>query len=170
MRHSRGTIIERSGIFYVRYYTDDSANGSRKATARLCAVDKEHWFMRRKGKLVVSDAVKQARDRAMLEVNASRGQLRKSDLTVQEFWNEVYVPSWKDRKLRSSTINGYTKTWTTYLDDHLGGVKLSEYGTADATRFLTQIVKKRDLGRNTLAHVRALMSAIFAHAVSLGII
>ena len=170
MRHSRGTIIERSGVFYVRYYTDDSGNGSRKATVRLCAVDKEHWFERRKRKLIVSDAVKQLRDKVMVEVNASRGQLRKSDLTVQEFWDEVYVPSWKDRKLRSSTTRGYEKTWTTYVQDHLANFKLSEYRTADVTQFLTHLVRKRDLNRNTIAHVRALMSALFAHAVSLGII
>jgi len=174
MRHSRGTIIERSNILYVRYYTDDSENGSRKATARLCAVDKEHWFERRKRKLIVSDAVKQLRDQVMLEVNRKRGQHTNHDMTVQEFWDQVYVPSWADRQLRSSTRRGYEKTWSTYVQAHLGKRRLAEYATKDATNFLTQLVRRGKRGdglsQTTHAHVKALMSAVFAHAVSLGLI
>ena len=168
MRYQRGTIIERSGVFYVRYYTDDGT----KTTTRLCTVDKEHWFERRRKKLIVADSVKQLRDRVMLEVNARRGRSMPggASTTVQDFWDETYVPWWKDRKLRASTMRGYEKTWTTYVQDHLGPRKLGEYRTVDATQFLTRLVKDRNLNRNTLAHVRALMSVLFAHAVSLGLI
>src|SRR5262245_55958326 len=110
MRHQKGTIIERSNAFYVRYYTDDSENGSRKVTVKLCNADQDHWSRRRGKKTVYSDSIKQLRDEHMLAVNSTRGTAHASQharsLTIGEFWKKTFKPSWTDRKLRESTIDG----------------------------------------------------------------
>jgi integrase len=171
-RHQKGSLIVKSEKFYVRFYTTDTDNGSQKVMAYLCDVDKEHWYERRRNKLAVSDQVKQLRDQFMLKVNANRGvpQTRVGNPTVGEFWDQTFKPSLTVRGLRPSTILGYDKIWNGDLKSHLEKWKVREYRTPTASRFLTALATERNLGRNTLSHVRACMSSIFSHAVNHGLI
>lgn len=171
-RHQKGSLIVKGDKFYVRFYTEDTENGSKKVMAFLCDVDQEHWHERRRKKLIVSDKVKLLRDQFMLKVNANRGvaTTTRGNPTVGEFWEQTFKPSFGPRGLRASTVHGYDKTWNLYVKAHLEKWKVREYRTPTASRFLTSLVTDKNLGRNTLSHVRACMSSIFAHAVNHGLI
>jgi len=172
MRHQRGQLIVKGSKFYVRYYTENTDNGSKKVMRFLCDVDKEHWHERRRRRLVVSDAVRRAHDQFMLKVNENRGVTATAvgNPTVGEFWEETFKPSFAARGLRPSTVHGYEKTWDLYVKHHLEKWKVREYRTPTGSRFLTSLATEKKLGRNTLSHVRACMSSIFAHAVNHGLI
>lgn len=168
-RHQHGTIIQRSGKFYVRY---TGADGARPIIF-LAVKDADHWTRRRKKKLELSDKLEAARDRVMSAVNARLGaspDRNASSMTVGEFWEKSFVPSWTDRKLASSTVSGYQSVWDYYLEPHLAKRILCQYTTPDASRFLTSLVTERDLNSNSLAHCRALMSNLFSHAQNHGLI
>jgi len=64
---------------------------------------------------------------------------------------------------RPATENGYKKIWNKHLKGHFGSKKLADYRPYHATRFLGQIAAT--MTGHSVAHVRALMSCILAHAV-----
>jgi integrase len=159
IRNQAGQIIERSGAFYVRYYTADR----KRVTYRLCVKDAKHHD-------VSSKAVKFLRDKHMLKINSEAGASSRTnprDVIVKEFWSDTYLP-WAKSNLRFSTVDGYEKTWKLYLEDRLGKRNLREYKTHEGSQLLTDLVPK--LGATTLQHVRSLASGIFTHAVNLGLI
>ncbi len=65
----------------------------------LCDVNREHWFERRRRKLVVSDEVKRLRDQLMLQVNSDRGVggAPQGNRTAGEFWEQTFKPSFAAR-------------------------------------------------------------------------
>jgi len=164
-RHQRGSIILRSKKFYVRYTVD-----GKKVAVFLCDEDRDHWARRRRGKLEVSASVQRKRDEQMLRVNDAHGARRPTQkrLTFTEFWSEYFVPSFGPRNLSPRTIKGYKETWTLYLEPSLKDRRLDEFHAPDVSQLLTRLVTEKDLGKNTLAHARALLSSIFAIAMSMG--
>lgn len=173
-RHQDGTIILRSNRFYVRY-----TDGDKKPIVFLAVKDADHWTRRRGKKLQLSDKLEASRERVMSAVNARQGNPASHNaisLTIGEFWDSEFLKSLKDRELAASTIAGYEKTWKFYLEPHLAKRKLAEYGTPDASKFLTRLATEKrkngakGLNSNTLDHCRALMSNIFALAVVHGLI
>jgi integrase len=96
-------------------------------------------------------------------------------MKVADFWRDIYLPWAKEvnprvgePNLRPSTLEGYRQVWSLHLIDHFGGVTLRAYETPTATEFLTSLAKTQ--GRNTIHHIRSLMSGIFKHALSQGYI
>jgi integrase len=65
---------------------------------------------------------------------------------------------------RFSTLRGYEYCWKLYVKHELAHRPLNSYRTIDASEFLTGLTTR--LNGNSLSHVRALMSGIFAHAVN----
>jgi len=164
-RNQAGQIIERSGVFYVRYYTGRLTEQEKpeRVTARLCVKDAKHNSRTCK-------VVKFIRDQYMVKINAEAGaapRMNPRDMTVTEFWDETYLP-WAEANLRASTVHGYKKTWNLYLKDGLGKRNLREYKTHEGSQLLTGHVSR--LRAVTLQHVRSLASGIFTHAVNLGLI
>jgi integrase len=150
-----GTVIERHDGHYLRYYVDGQDDERRKITELLCPLGTK------------STVVEIRRRKRMSEINQAQ---RKSapvptDLTIGEFWSETYFP-WVKHNRRASTSRGYEKLWTGYLEKDLALLSLKKYATTDATKFLTSLAPK--LGRNTLHHIKSLLSGVFAHAAALG--
>jgi integrase len=168
-RVQRGTIILKSNRFYCRYYAKGTGNASGKVQEYLCDVDADHWYRRRKGRLEVSHAVELKRAELMLKVNGSKNgdhSALSRNVTVEEFFESAYKPSWEARGLRGSTRYGYEKIWEIYVKPELGHLRLRAITTPMVTAFLTRLASK--LGRNSLSHARALLSAMYAFAVSAG--
>jgi integrase len=67
---------------------------------------------------------------------------------------------------RASTIRSYKDIWERHLKPHLGDIRMGEYRPSQATELLTKASGK--LGRNSVNHIRGLMSGIFSHATALG--
>jgi hypothetical protein len=80
--------------------------------------------------------------------------------TVAEYWGGTYLP-FAEKNLRHSTVHSHEDLWDRHIKPHFGDARLGRTG-ADATAFLTSLSAR--LGRNSVNHVRSLMSGIFSHA------
>jgi integrase len=89
-----------------------------------------------------------------------------SSMTVRDFVEEKYLPNVKHQK-SPSTYDGYRKMWKAHLKDRMG-MPLREFRTVDCETLLTQIVRRRDLGVRSIAHIKHLLSGIFRYAIRTG--
>jgi integrase len=122
-------------------------------------------------------ANKQAACNKANELHAEREKLAKQqgqqqeapptgNITIAEYAECEYLP-WAQRNKAASTYHCYRKIWNNPLKAHFGRRKLNEYRPYMATAFLGSLALVGQ-GRNTIAHTRAVMSGIFAHAVGGG--
>jgi len=75
----------------------------------------------------------------------------------------IYMPRVEKFK-RAATANGYRKIWNKHLREHFGTILLRDYRRGYATAFLTQLAEN-GMGKNSMNHIRSLMSGIFTWAV-----
>lgn len=73
------------------------------------------------------------------------------------------MPWIKDER-RASTSKGHHKIWINRLRDRVGGIRLREFRTVDASRMLRAIAKEKDLTKTTLQHIKSVLSTIFIYA------
>jgi integrase len=163
-KHQSGGIAERSGSFYLRYYVTHIKDGNpwrHRVAEFLCYKDDRH-------RTASSKAVKDLAAKRMAEVNSmDPARENPSDALVADFWEKTYLP-WCEKNLRASSVHGYKKLWKSVLKPHFAGRTLQQYKTADGSKLLTSLAER--MGRNSLSHVRGLSSAMFSHAVNLGLI
>ena len=88
--------------------------------------------------------------------------------TLKGFWEATYEPYIKESK-RYSTQVSYADLWARHLEPILGPMELPAIRTRDVSLLLTDLAKKGH-GRNSIAHVRSLISGILVHAVNLGLL
>jgi len=161
-----GSIIVRSGSFYIRYYTSER----KRVTKFLCYQDAKHPGPK-------SRAVQNLATKFMEPINSTVGDRRRQgdSVLVSEFWDKVYLP-WCRENLRAHTVKFYEQTWKLYLSDHFkeGRRVMADYLPSDATGLMDTWVKAgrsgKPLGRSTISHIRAIGSNVFAHAVKTGVI
>jgi integrase len=167
-RKQQGTVIERSGSFWLRFYRDGE-NGARvKVTEKLCDKGPEY-------PTADCRAVTLLRELRLSQINSERHKTlaapapmpEEPPLTIGAFWVGTYLP-WVEANRRFSTARGYKYVWSLYLKHELSEKPLTTYRTVDASELLDRLAKK--LNENTLASVRSLMSGIFKRACSKGII
>lgn len=157
-RHQRGSIVEKSGAFYVVYR--NTVDGKRKQIwHKLCEKDRNTGHGSKN-----STAVVELAEDHMRGINTGNGAQPQSDLTVVEFWDKTYLPFITDN-LKASTVQGYTQIWNQHLKDHFGQMTLREYRKGLGSQFLTNLAKT--YRPYTVKHIKFLASAIFAHAANL---
>jgi integrase len=150
----------KSGSWYLRFYTD--VKGERKQVAR---------FLTRKDEKHHSKTCKPVRDLAASVIAKENSEAiieAEKAQTLTEFWEATYEPYIRDSK-RLSTQHSYTDLWTRHVEPIIGPVELPAIRTRDVSLLLTDMAKKGH-GRNSIAHVRSLISGILAHAVNLGLL
>lgn len=150
-RHQQPKPIKRNGAYHVRYYITE--NGGRvQKSHRLCAIKDGA----NKAKQLLAD---------FLSEHVNIGKENAGPMGVVEFWDEVYLPFLEnDSALKPSTIHGYKQVWREHLQSHFGTLCLHEYTTGKLSQLLTSLAKTKRPG--TLASIKWLASAIFAHAVA----
>ncbi len=150
-RHQQPKPIKRNGAYHVRYYTTE--NGLRvQKSHRLCSIADGA----NKAKQLLTD---------FLAEHVNIGKENAGPMGVVEFWDEVYEPFLDDDSaLKPSTIHGYKQVWREHLKSHFGKTMLHEYTTGKLSQLLTSLAKTKRPG--TIASVKWLASAIFAHAVA----
>lgn len=161
MREQNGTIILRSGKWYVSYWDKRNINGAveRRRVTRFLGKKTT------RGKHPPAD-IEAACKRHMNTVNANTQGIKPEHIvTIVDFVETVYLP-WVREQKRASTQNGYQKIWDRHLREHFAQTLLRDYTPGMATRFLTELAR-RGMGVNAISHVRALMSGIFKHAAAL---
>lgn len=104
----------------------------------------------------------------LAEVNSN--QLSpESTLSLDRFMEENYLPYVSNQK-RPSTFAGYRNIWRCYLKQTCGHLRLRDFRTMDGERILADIAKQKNLRRNSLVHIKNLLSGAFKHAKRLGAI
>jgi integrase len=157
-----GSIQFRNGAFHLR-----AVINGRTVSAKLCDKDDVHFS-------VTCPAVRELATAKLKDLNDAAGNSSsKMDMQVVDFWSDVYLPWAKEvnprvgePNLRRSTLAGYEQVWSQHLKGHFADETLASYKTQTATAFLTE--KAKTQGRNTVHHIRSLMSGIFSHAVATG--
>jgi integrase len=164
---ARGTIIEASGVFYLRYSVGTTISAAGKPrpvqkTHRLCSKDDKHYSIKCK-------AVRLLADMFMLGINQNH-DAESEDMTVASFWETRFLPyceaivvGGRPRR-KPSTMRGYKQIWEQHLKAHFGKRTLQEYRAAWGSTFLDGLTATS--GRNTLRHISALASSIFSRAVA----
>jgi integrase len=164
---AHGSIIEASGVFYLRYSTGTTLSAAGKPrpiqkTHRLCSKDDKHHSTKCK-------AVRHLADTFMLGINQHR-DTEGEDMTVAAFWETRFLPYCEEivvggrPRRKPSTMRGYKQIWLQHLKAHFGKRMLREYRAAWGSTFLDGLTST--CGRNTLRHVSALASSILSRAVA----
>jgi integrase len=144
-----GSIIERSGKWYLRRYV----GGKQKAE-----------FLADKSEEFHSPTCRALQKKVAEKIGAS--SKRTSSLTAGQFWEKTYEPFVRRHK-RPSTLESYTLLWTKYLKPALEDVPLADWKPSDGTKLLTRLAENK-MGQRNLAHVKNLASGMWSHAVALG--
>jgi integrase len=156
-RVQTGSVVKRSDGFYIRYYKDAVGGGRTKTTERLCDLSVKDP---KKRELLAKSHMSAINN---LHHAALRSEAPLPVLTVGAFWDTIYRP-WVEKNKRPSTLRGYQYIWRLYVKPELVYRPIDSYHTIDASEFLTRLTSR--LNGNSLRHVRALMSGIFAHAAN----
>ncbi len=164
-RYQRGSVFEKCGRFFVRYYTSQLVAGKlerQRVSEPLCQKDKQHPTAN-------SRSVKALAQARMAQINAEQAaqSSRPTATDVNAFFETVYLP-WVEKNKRESTVRGYKKLWAAELEKHFVGRALESYRKVDALLFLESLVPR--LNKTSFNHVRWLASGVFNRAQSLGLI
>jgi integrase len=158
-RKQHGQIIRIGESWYVRYWELRNIGGNieRKRVTHLLGP------ITTRGKRPPADVEDEA-EKHMATIN--RGSIPAGRiLTVGDFVDRVYLP-WSDQHKRPSTANGYRDIWANHLKPYrLAWLK--DTRTYHVQGWLDEIGAK-GLGRNTLKHIKSLVSGIFKLAKQQG--
>jgi integrase len=161
-RHQQGHLFKRSGAWYVRYYDDIvQPNGAieRVQLSRRIGAIKDY---------PTKAAARQLAEEFLAPINS--GQLTaEGSMTLTQFVETIYLP-YVEEQLKPSTYAGYRDIWRAHLKSRCGEIRLREFRTYEGEQVLRDIARSSVLGRNTLKHVKTLMSGIFKRAKRQGLL
>src|ERR1700730_5700775 len=160
VRYQKGCLYQDNGAWYVRYrervrQKDGSTNFRRRAK-RLGSVDR---FPR-------SDDIEPLRVSFMQRINHDRSN-GGSCMTLDEFVDCSYLP-WVESERRASTSKGYREIWENHISARLGELRVRDVRTVHVGRMLRAIAAEHDLAKNTLQHLKSVLSRIFTFAKNEG--
>jgi integrase len=180
-------IYEKNGGYHLRIYS----NVDLKTGTPLAALGNDGKPLRKQQTICLT-RVEDVKDRARLsgqfpdsvnalanvkiaeiegwEAAAKNGEPVRptGDMTIAEFYETVFLPYIK-REKSHSTVKTYQAYWNGYLKAHFNHSKtFANYESFMATNFLEQSATR--LSQNTVTHIRSVGSAIFAYAISKGLI
>jgi integrase len=155
-RKQHGQIIRIGDRWYVRYWERRNVGGNverKRVTHQLGPVAT-------RGKRPPADIVGEA-ERHMATVNSGTVPAERI-VTIGDFVERVYLP-WIEQHKRPSTAKGYRDIWEDHLKSFSGQVWLRDTRTYHVQGWLNQI-GAGNLSRNTLKHVKSVVSGIFTLA------
>jgi integrase len=155
-RKQHGMIIRIGDNWYVRYWERRNVGGAierKRLTHQLGGVTT-------RGKKPPDDIVKEA-ERHMATINGGAIPPERI-ITVGDFVERVYLP-WVELYKRPSTAKGYRDIWQEHLKPLAERVWLRDTRTYHVQGWLEQIGAGK-LSRNTLKHIKSVVSGIFTLA------
>jgi integrase len=93
-----------------------------------------------------------------------------STMPVAEFVERVYLPEYVSKQLRPATLKQYRDVWENHLKNRVGKLTLRGFRTVHGETMLAQIAAQTGLGRNSLRHIKVVLSGVFKQAKRLGIL
>ena len=157
MRKQNGTIIRIGDRWYVRYWERRNTGSTierKRVTHMLGSVTT-------RGKHPPAD-IKTEAERHMTTVNSGTIPAERI-VTVGDFVSRVYLP-WIEKHKRPSTAKGYRDIWEDHLQPRADKVWLKDVRTYTVQGWLDDISKVAKLSRNSLKHVKSVVSAVFTLA------
>lgn len=154
-RHQTGTIIERSGTFYIRFY-----RGGKRVTEVLPSGNGQPLRRDNHFKSTTCKTLRVIATAFMKPINEATERLQQNATRqlVTDFWTEVYLP-WARQNLRESTVRNYQQTWSLYMEDHFKDRTLVDYRPSDASGMMTTWAgagrSGKPLGRAVIGHIEA---------------
>jgi integrase len=155
-RKQNGQIIRIGDRWYVRYWERRNIGGTverKRITQQLGPVTT-------RGQRPPADIQKEA-ERHMATLNSGAIAAERI-VTIGDFVERVYLP-WIEQHKRPSTAKGYRDIWEDHLKPHCAQVWLKDTRTYHVQGWLNQI-GMGSLSRNTLKHIKSVVSAIFTLA------
>jgi integrase len=155
-RKQNGQIIRIGERWYVRYWERRNIGGTierKRVTHTLGEITT-------RGKKPPADIVTEA-ERHMATVNSGATPAERI-VTINDFAELVYLP-WIEKHKRPSTAKGYRDIWENHLKAYCGAVWLKDTRTYHIQGWLNEIGKGK-LGRNTLKHIKSVVSGMFTLA------
>lgn len=155
-KKQHGQVIRIGDKWYVRYWERRTVSGAieRKRITHLLGP------VTTRGNRPPADIVDEA-DRYMAMVNSGTIPAERI-VTVGDFLEQVYLP-WIDQHKRPSTAKGYRDIWEDHLKPLAEKVWLRDTRTFHVQNWLDHIGKER-LSRNTLKHIKSVVSGVFTLA------
>jgi len=155
-RKQAGQVLRIGDRWYVRYWERRNIGG----TIKRKRVTHPLGQVTTRGKRPPADIVKEA-GRHMATINS--GTIPEDRIvTICDFVERVYLP-WIELHKRPSTLKGYRDIWEDHLQPICEHVWLKDARTYHVQRWLNQIATAK-LSRNTLKHIKSVVSGIFTLA------
>jgi integrase len=155
-RKQKGLVIRLGHRWFVRYWERRNVGGTiqRKRVSHLLGP------VTTRGKKAPADIVAES-DLHMATVNSGTFVAERI-VTIGDFVERVYLP-WIVEHKRPSTEKGYRDIWKLHLRPLCGAIWMKQVRTHHVQGWLNQLAKGK-LSRNTLKHIKSVVSAIFTLA------
>ena len=153
-RNQHGLIVRIGNRWYVRYWERRTVSGNierKRVSHQLGPVTT-------RGKRPPADIVTEA-EQHMATVNSGTMTAERI-VTIADFAERVFLP-WIEQHKRPSTAKGYCDIWEDHLEPLCGQVWLKDARTYHVQGWLDQIAGAGKLSRNTLKHIKSVISGIF---------
>src|SRR5713101_6420603 len=155
-RKQQGQIIRIGDRWYVRYWERRNVGGAVERKRITHSIGE----VTTRGKRPPAD-IKTEAERHMATVNSGTVPAERI-VTIGDFVERVYLP-WIEQHKRPSTAKGYRDIWEDHLKPLSEQVWLKDTRTYHVQGWLNQIGAGK-LSRNTLKHVKSVISGIFTLA------
>lgn len=156
----KGQVVRISGRWYVRFREKRNVNG----TVEQKRISHCLGPVTTRSKYPPPD-IKEAAAEFMASINSGKIPAERIT-TLGDFIEGVYLP-WVDEHKRPSTAKGYRDIWGDHLAPECSAVWMKNVRTLHVQGWLNSIGKK-GLSRNTLKHIKSVISSIFKLAKQQG--
>jgi integrase len=160
VRYQKGCLFQDHGAWFVRYRESvrqkDGTIKFRRQAKRLGDVRS----------FPHADDIEPLRVKFMQKINHDRSN-GDSSMTLAEFVDCSYLP-WVESECRASTSKGYRELWENHMSARIGELRVREVRTVHVGRMLRAIAAEHDLAKNTLQHIKSVLSGIFTFAKNEG--
>jgi integrase len=157
-RKQNGQVVRIGDRWFVRYWERRNVAGKveRKRVSHVLGP------VTTTGKRPPADVITEADRYMATTVNGVTTDAERI-VTVGDFVERVYL-CWVKQYKRPSTLKGYRDVWEDHLKPLCGKVWLKETRTYHVQGWLNEIGEAAKLSRNTLKHIKSVISGIFTLA------
>jgi integrase len=155
----RGRIYRHHGSWLLQFYDDvivDGKNTRKRTCVKLAPANKD--FPTKRSVLLLAE-------KHLSPVNS--GELQpESAVLLTDYIEKTYLPA-AEKRLRPSTIKDYREIFHQHLKKRLQDLRLRDFRVVHGQRIMHSIP---DVGHARLLRIRAVLSAVFTHALRTGVI
>jgi integrase len=155
----RGRIYKHNGSWCLQFYDDLFVDGKRirkRHFAKLAPISKE--YPSKRSVLILAE-------RHLAPINAGMMQ-PESAVLLTKYIEDVYLPA-AEKRLRASTNWDYRQIFTQHLKPRTKDLRLRDFRTVHGQRIMHSIP---NVGHARLLRIKAVLSAVFAHALRTGVL